>query len=402
MSAYFKYGFIAITKQMVTTVIVVLQLSLFFISLNIVIGNYNSRDMLCIPFSDILSKEGYYISIDRYIMTELEDGNVSMESRNIEETLNDLTTQLKGNLKNYRIYTGIVHPSEDSDVGLHLVFIDDEIYNKMTLPLLEGTWVNSADDKMCGVITHSRNQLNVNDSVEYNGETFTVSGVLTDITYVPDFDHFTAGSGIKNFYVNHSYETAQYDYMLLPLSAIGSGHGTPSHYSILVFDDTLSEADRQYNENVLSTAEVGHKVELSEIKMQSDIFLNEDLSKSAPLIVCAWIIAISGLITSCAIQIQKNLRDYAVFYLCGSKWSECLLINLISSLIVTFASAIISASFLFILSLLGFGNEAGIVIFSNNIYISLLICLISVGLSLIIPAFILKNNSAKKILNEMN
>ena len=50
MSAYFQYGFIAITKQMVTTVIVVLQLSLFFISLNIVIGNYNSRDMLCIPF----------------------------------------------------------------------------------------------------------------------------------------------------------------------------------------------------------------------------------------------------------------------------------------------------------------------------------------------------------------
>lgn len=72
ITAYAKYGCKIFGRYKLMCAIIIIQLTAVLCALNIAIGNYNSRNMLYVPFEDILSKDGLLCFMMIYAMMKTE------------------------------------------------------------------------------------------------------------------------------------------------------------------------------------------------------------------------------------------------------------------------------------------------------------------------------------------
>ncbi len=407
---FIKYGYASFSKHIFTNIFIIFQLTFLFVGLNVVIGNFNSRNMLLEPFEEIIKNDGYYWTFSPVFFTYDKDMGSEMVDDDDERTsvdfYNETLASFKGDCKVYQVGQDTIIKESESQRSLKLVFVDDEIYEKFSFPLVSGSWKMSDSDKIYGVISPNTYGYKTGDTVNWNGKEIKISGMMTDPCYVPLLNsakYSETESDISMFYVSSLKESAQYDYLILPKSAVGLT--PPSSYSdgtyaLLVFDPSLSKEDRAYNVSLINKS--GGGISFEQIRKSTEIYVNEDTQKTIPLVVCIWIVSVVGLVCSSAITTLKLLRNYALYYVCGAKWRDCLLINAVSSLICI----IISGFLAFLIMKMGFLNglaqEIGFVFQRNNLIYTALLALLMVVLSVIVPALMLKRKQPKTVISEMS
>lgn len=57
---YLRYGCLSISKNILFTFIMVLEVVALLVTTNVTIGSANNKSVLTRPFDDIVNKEGYY------------------------------------------------------------------------------------------------------------------------------------------------------------------------------------------------------------------------------------------------------------------------------------------------------------------------------------------------------
>ena len=405
---FVKYGFSSFSKHMLTNILIIFQLTFLFVGFNVVIGNYNSRNILYHPYEDIIKNDGYewlYLP-DEHMYDTVTGEFLKSYDDCLKETLSDI----KGEYNIYQIKESYVTLSPDDDVqskSIRLVFVDDRIYDRFSLPLIDGRWEKSDAKKPYGVIMQNSYGYGVGDTINLKGTEITISGVLTDPTYIPTYNGSSdTDNGVSRFFEAAKAETARYDYVIMPMASLSEEVRQYTTYSgnlLIEFTEPLSDSDREHNENVMKNAcAMSNFTSFEEIREKTDTFINEDFKKTMPLIACMWIIAVLGLVCSSAITTLKLLRSYAVYYICGAKWNDCLIINAVSSCI----SVVISAGLTYIIITLGLVNgyaqEAGFVFKLNNVIYTAGLAFLMVSLSVIVPAIMLKHKQPKTVISEMS
>ena len=53
-----------------------------------------------------------------------------------------------------------------------------------------------------------------------------------------------------------------------------------------------------------------------------------------PIIICVFLITAISVISVNAITVRRQLKNYAIYNICGLSWKKCCLINLLSSIIM--------------------------------------------------------------------
>ena len=404
---YIKYGFSAFTKYLSTNIIIILQLIFLFTALNVIIGNYNSRDILYSPYKSILKNKGYAFYTD--YESEMYDPQTGEYLRSFDDCFKETESKLIGEYNSYVIYSAEIADDVQSQKRLKLIFIDDRIYDNLELPLVSGKWENK-ENEIYGIISNNTHNLGTGSSVYIGDSKITISGELTDPTYIPSFTLWIYNLCVTDFYSAEYSKTSQYDYLLLKLSSLESIKNTNALVGngydgmvLIEFSDDISNEDMELNKEILNSS--GENVTLTsfdDIKNRSDVYENVEYNKTKPIILLVWIITLSGVICSSAIITVKSLRDYTIFYICGSKWSQCLLISFINSAISVFISMGIAMGLIQIGLLNGFSEDIGFVIKENNILITLIVAVITLSLSIIMPLIIFKTKQPKDIINSYN
>ena len=127
-------------------------------------------------------------------------------------------------------------------------------------------------------------------------------------------------------------------------------------------------------------------------------YMSSEIYNLLPIIIVILIMIFVSSISSTALSSYQQLREYAVYYIVGLRWSQCVYINLIKSCLLSAVSAALSAVILVVLPLTGLADSVTVIPGAFVFASALFVIIAYIAVSMIMPAAIFHKNTPKQIL----
>lgn len=410
-------------KNIFTNIFIALQLAVAFIICIASVSSFLSRTEYYTPVKDKLEGNGF-------LVREVEDEAVfTAEAERIEE-VSEIICGKKSGL----YYTTEKTDAEISSLsGMNSVSLMNESFIDSFKPEMKsGCWLSEIenDGKIHAVITENQNY-STGDTIEL--VTKKVVGELSpdDENYDPDNPYIYEfvsteaeivgvirdGSRILGFsrlefhkgpYSSNPkpdfrdlYPTVNmYEGNMLIIPENEGGKLTDSircSGNIIVrLDNDVSRERTEELEFYLRN--FGTVTPLCEFRENSEIYINGELVKLLPILICVIILVITSSVSAGAIRTKGSLRSYAVYYICGAKWSGCVAITLVSNILTTALATMLAVIACKIPAVSAKMSSTVISFGKWQFLFCLAIVVFNTITSMIIPYLILKKNSPKDIL----
>ncbi|MBR2177036.1 MAG: hypothetical protein IJ861_08850, partial [Clostridia bacterium] len=396
---YFKYGLFSVSSNPLFNIIIMLEIAAMLIVANMAIATANSREVLNEPYAELMEHEGYI-----YQCKKLKDPAVDREL-----VIKNLMDSLKGDLSFTYCYTSQIKTDKSVLKGSplskeevrNIYTFDEKVYSKFNLPLADGRWASAqrneknqieavavvgTDDylKVGDVIKADYSDLDEQNNIVYVdiGEVVIV-GTITDNYYFPNV--YANGSNkmnIQNLYMTGNEYTG--NAVFLVSSAADEHFSDPrdiaTNFTFITYNSEPTDEIREFNLSQLSTVK-GTIVNISDFKARSDEFLYEQYIRLLPLLLCVFIIVVTGLICSVSMNTYSQLCNYGIYFLCGCRWKGCLKISLAYSAIILTGGAILGTIAFLLFQLSDYAKLFEQNLALNNIYITLAVILIMLLIS---------------------
>ena len=167
---------------------------------------------------------------------------------------------------------------------------------------------------------------------------------------------------------------------------------------VFVFCDDLSDEEYEQRANDYS-AKFNKVNKFSDVRENSLDYIYEQMYTLFPIALCIFILTVISTVSISAIYTKRQLRNYAIFYICGARWRTCALRSLKNSAITCGIAAAISALVL-IVGKLTFLKETVISFGIWHLAVCAGVIVLYLALSMIMPLAIIGSNEPKEVLKE--
>lgn len=401
---YLKLALLSLDEKRRSNAVLVLQLIIMFVLVNLMIGSVNSRTMLTDTFESVLDKQGWYVSYAPvYIPGESDPSMNSSEIR--RHGMDRLIASMEVVPETVRVrMTDIVMGN-----GYHIMVsvLSDNIFDDVTLPrtgssLLTGDRILVFPNK--SGITAGK-EFTALTTTQHN-ITLKASGILTDPAYIPRFNSWHIDGDISMLYDKVSSSTDNSAYIIMDettAARIGLvDEDYPVDFSLIMYfpeeidEEVFERIQKGFDEdiNVAYTP-------LSVLRQKADDSLAEDLGRYIPLGIVVMIIVLIGTAGAIAIQTLDEMKNFAVYYLCGLKWRETVLISLCKVLMLLAVAGLISGGGMILLQKTSLAASFGLAFNDTNMYISLALVGLTVLSSVALPFILLRRSEPAEIMRRI-
>jgi hypothetical protein len=167
---------------------------------------------------------------------------------------------------------------------------------------------------------------------------------------------------------------------------------------LITYPEGESEAQIEADKQTLLQYGYADVVSLEEMKANSKVYILEEAELFFPIILVLILLVLISVISSSALTARKNLNNYAVYYVCGLQWKNCLLVSFFHSLITIVLSLFLSLLVLLLIPYTSFAESIRI-IWSNYIVVSFIVLIfIQLFISMLMPTIVIGKNTPKQIL----
>ena len=310
----------------------------------------------------------------------------------------------------------------DGDTALDGISYSDEFIKAYSPPIKEGKWLADTDETfekdgyIPAVVTSCGGRYTVGDvfesdivmSFDENGAPDKIVTARYKIIGITE-DNAAIASYIVNNYVPHSYndiyavfndEYETNDLLLTRISDTYACYGNDGalHGAQFVFCDNFT--DEEYEKlGVMIGRKTSNYATLSEIYSNSMQYIYEQMYTLFPIAVCIFILTIISTVSISAIYTKRQLRNYAIFYICGARWKTCALRSLKNSAITCGIASILAAVVL-IIGKLTFVKETVITFGIWHFAVCAVVIVLYLALSMIMPLAVIGSNSPREVLKE--
>ena len=125
--------------------------------------------------------------------------------------------------------------------------------------------------------------------------------------------------------------------------------------------------------------------------------INEQIYILLPVIAAILIITLFTAITTSIISTMRNLRSYAVLYLCGATWKRCSLINLFDFILISASAALADTAF-FVIGKSSYLKNTVVFIRTESLIICAGITMLLLLLSAVVPLLVVRNKQPRDVL----
>lgn len=354
----FKLSFKEILKNKGYNFFNLLQLTLVLILILFLVSSLMSTLKYYLPMKDILKSKGFMVnlSINDFGETIINDQLYSFSNKidKIYSTGNEF----------YEIESS----DDQSEFGNYLtaITLDNVIINSHKPLMKSGKWlsditISDNDNEIYAAVT--KNSLGYKTGSIINSKAHDKSGNEKAITIkiVGEIE-----DGEKLFYQSTSavaadvslrtdFETIEAQYYPYnssdeedPYLVIIKNELDEKNYTTLTFGTSFITFDNDTTKEELSEAEAklseygGQVYNLETVNRKSLQEAKEQAFTIIPMIVSIlFFLAISSICLS-AINTKKQLRNYGILYICGSRWKQCALISVCSTIITSLFSVILT------------------------------------------------------------
>lgn len=350
-----KLFLLSFKKNIFSYIFVILEVTALIIAENYMICTLREREMLHKAYYPLLG-ENSVMAID---MRE------PFFARSRDNILKDLPQDCK-------IYNTVYA----SNGKLEIISVSDEIYEKLALPLSFGSYGNAENSAVGTVdIKLGNNTINLGDNTSL---TLKVSGILTDMTYIPMM------TGISDITVKEFYTSREgaANTIITSRSAIKGYENNFIHMGGIIV-----EFKSDFERGVETLRNNGASVTPAHVIVErSDAELNEDKAKFLPLTAAIAVVVLTGIICISIITFKENERRNGVLWLCGYSRMEIIGVHGIGIALITIMSAVISLAAFGIMRSSGSELVTGITLSFGNFIATIITCLALTLFSALVPA----------------
>ena len=355
-----------------------------------------------LPFKEELSSKGFYVlyrGFD-YDHNPIDDKNkIISELEKVKEITATYTAPIIDK-----------HSNSDDDIIYNITAYDEKIFASFKPRLKSGKWLDKREggDYLPAVISHNWSGIKTGDILAltgYNdkGEEVDVNvkiiGTLRDGAKVFSKNSHDAYDNYLDLYMNYNYKqelrttlfVAVDDMDKLDLSYIISGKG------FITFDDDIT--DEQARSNLGKVDEYCSAYPLDEVNARSISHITYQLYLLLPIIIGVLMLVIVSTLSISAINTSKQMRNYAIYYMCGSQWRSTSLISLVSYLVVAAFSFVLSWTVIVGLSLFGILDKTSLRLGIFQILVCLVIILIGLCTSVLTPYLMIRKTTPRQIIS---
>ena len=398
-------GYSVFCKNIVLNLILIVQLVASVVLINIAIGNVNAQRAGLRLFENVKNEDAVYFNLDF--------------QSNKEAILNDKMIEV--NDKAFKKLCGVESASYINDYLFSLndarynaYGYDSYISNKMKLPVSRGIWLTEAEtekDVIPVVVSSETKELSLGKTVIMQGKDsmgnltelkLKVVGVLKSPAFVPTFTgsrgYATPCTFLFSMYNEKFNETPAIIFEKGKLDGIAKIETNPESACIIKFSQNISQSALQKNIEILRNT--GDVATFDKMYVSGQKEVKDKINDSLPLIICILALSLVGLVSLNVLNTATQVRNYAIFYICGGRWKNCFFISLCYTLVVTAISLVISLLIYYVANFMGKIYELGLCFLPNNYLATAAVYLLVIILSLITPYIMLKRTYPIQIIKE--
>lgn len=385
----FKLAVKQLFKNKLSNIIITFQLFVILILTLTMVSTILSRGKYFFPFKDMLDKPGVICSFT---------GNAESEvNKNLQEVDSSIFT--------YMTFF-------DYDNIQFQVYSYKEAYlDKVKPTISDGNWLTeSQDDKYIhAVITENEYGIKTGDFISYEDKKIKVIGVAADNTYLYGYTSGENGDINQDFrdlfrVYNHNYEIAEMngsvpkvlmsyeDAKKLGLETVVYGH------CIISFNEDISDKMIKQNKQAIVEMHGSIYADNSTALKNSEKLVYNQVYLLLPIIICVFLITAISVISVNAITVRRQLKNYAIYNICGLSWKKCCLINLLSSIIMCLIAIIMMVISVVLTKYISFFSQTVIDFGIIQVLSCVFLIVVYLILAMIMPIIVMKNNTSKEIL----
>ena len=368
--------------------LILLQLLTVTIGTNVLLASYNQQTMLQEPYMELMQSDGYYLSggFDEELVTQ--DGTPMMDV-------------LEGDWNSYRFSerSDFVSCGQRTVDGKFLIY-EDAFWDAYHPVLKHGRWKksDSGTEPWC---VATANVPGDSVTIPGYGQTVAVKGVLGDLCYLPSMSSWSRNGSIQdNFYDIFQLERESTVYFLISRSQwnkLGIPEDCQSHNQIITTASQLTDAQREKNAALFR--ELGEpQIPLSVLLERAEDARLENVRKFLPLLVSMLIITMFGILCATAIHTMQDLKQTAVYYLCGMRWRTSLTLTLLQLGILLVLTAGCTGAAWLIATAFGVPAQLGLRFDWNNLGITMILFGLVLLSGCLMPYGITKRVTPKSLL----
>lgn len=351
-----KLFLLSFKKNIFSYILVILEVVALIIAENYMICTLNERKMLHKAYYPLLG-ENSVLAID---MQE------PFFARSRDNILKDLPQDCK-------IYNTVYWGNNE----LEIISVSDEIYEKLAMPLSSGSYGNVENSAVGTVdIKPGNKTIRFDDGTSL---TLNVSGILTDMTYIPMMAEIGSGMTVNDFYISREGAAKT---IITSRSAIKGYEKNFLHMGgiIIEFKSDFERGTQTLRENGASITPARSIVE------KSDADLAEDKAKFLPLTAAIAVVVLTGIICISIITFKENERRNGVLWLSGYSRLGIISVHSMGIALITIMSVGISLAAFAVMRSIGSELVTGITLSIGNFIATIITCLALTLFSALVPA----------------
>lgn len=382
----FKIALKQLKTNLYSNILIIIQLSVVFALIVAMISAVASRSQYYTPFKKHLDITG--------VICEITGG--------IEEHFYSTLKKVDNVVFTYAGYI------EDESDDFQIIGYNNDIYENFTPTLSSGEWLttNNKSEFLQAVISENDFDIKTGDIILIGDIKIEIIGVVADNSYVFGYmGNHDINMDYRDLYAiyNHNYYNGEEKEKPL----IFFRHNDMKKYNmdtwtygtaIITYEDDITKEEISFNRNSFMKLGTTRSASTEIITENSKKYIYQELYLLVPIMLCVLIITLNSTISINAVSTKRQLKNYSIYYICGSLWKQCGLINLISSLIICLLSSVLAALGLLVLKYTGVLSQTvvGFGIWQAIACASVII--IYLTLSLLLPLRIIGKTSPKTVL----
>lgn len=352
-----------------------------------------------LPFKEELSSKGLYVHYNGmdYNYAPITDKNKIISGL---ENVKEITATYSSDFMN---------KAEDKDI-YKVTAYDEKIFTSFKPRLQSGKWLDKReeDDYLPAVITHTGRDIKTGDVLVlegYNNKNEDVDvkvkiiGTLHDGAKVFSQHEHSAYDNYLDLYMNYNHEQELTPTLFVAvddMDRLDIGY-TVFGKGFITFDDSITDLELKTNSSKVSEYCLAFPID--EVNARSISHITYQLYLLLPIIIGVLMLVIVSTLSINAINTSKQMRNYAIYYMCGSQWGSCSLISLVSYLIVAAFSFVLSWTVILGLSISGILDKTSLRLGIYQILACLVIILIGLCTSVLTPYLMIRKTTPRQIIS---
>lgn len=424
----FKLGWKDFKRTKIINCIIIFLLVVVFLLAISTVSAIESKVRKYTVLSQALDEKGVYLQSE-YLQRDI-DGDVAL-LKDYKE-LKEFLPKVDKVFAVEELWTSYI---ADSDKAVRVWCYSNEVIDAC-VPIMEsGRWFNDSDTYapiLKAVVTHNDGSFKTGDILTLETDIsdakvqIEIIGVIEDnesLFYPNDIGRY---GDYRDCYYTYNYEAeegvvwfflsdeqilnGEKDGLFSELNyrlAIKKGdikHGFQKQMkggTLLTYSDDVSQEEIDRDMDKLSVISgIYRRYQLQDLKSNSWDYILQELHMYFPIFVCIVIFIVIAAISANVITVKKQLKNYAIYYMCGLTWKKCSKISFCVACITSVVAFLMMVFCIVFLGMMGVETDIYLHLGVGQIIVCATIMIGYVLAAWLIPLNIVKDTSAKEIISK--